>query len=71
MRSKLVTTLTVTLLGIATLSGCATMSERDRNTAVGAAGGAIVGSAVSRGDTGAILGGAVIGGVVGRNVGGK
>lgn len=50
------------------LSGCASMSERDRNTAVGAAVGGVAGSILTDGGTLGTLGGAMIGGAIGRGV---
>jgi osmotically inducible lipoprotein OsmB len=52
-------------------TGCSTwdgMSSANKGTAVGAAGGAVVGNAVGGGALGTV-GGAVVGGAVGREVG--
>ena len=57
------------LAGLA-LGGCASLSERERNTAVGAAVGGVAGSVLTGGSTAGTLGGAVIGGVIGHEVDG-
>ncbi|MCI1192223.1 glycine zipper 2TM domain-containing protein [Calidifontimicrobium sp. SYSU G02091] len=54
------------LLAALALSGCASLSARDRNTAVGAAVGGVAGSVLTDGSAIGTLGGAVIGGVIGR-----
>lgn len=53
-------------LALATLAGCSGMSRQDRNTAVGAAGGAVAGNVLSGGSTLGTVGGAVAGGAVGH-----
>ncbi len=60
----------VAALALAALasSGCASMSERDRNTAVGAAVGGVAGSVLTDGGTFGTLGGAVIGGAIGHGM---
>jgi osmotically inducible lipoprotein OsmB len=50
------------------LSGCAGMSVRDRNTAIGAGIGAVTGSVLTDGSALGTVGGAVVGGVIGREV---
>ena len=63
---------TVWLLALALaalgLAACASMSARDRNTAVGAAVGGVAGSVLTDGSAVGTLGGAVVGGVIGREV---
>lgn len=61
---------TVWLLALAALglAACASMSARDRNTAVGAAVGGVAGSVLTDGSAVGTLGGAVVGGVIGREV---
>lgn len=54
------------LLGLA---GCAGMSERDRNTAIGAGIGAVGGSILTHGNALGTVGGAAVGGVIGNQVG--
>jgi osmotically inducible lipoprotein OsmB len=56
----------VAALAIATLAGCGSMGRQDRNTAVGAAGGAVAGNVLSGGSTLGTVGGAVAGGAVGH-----
>lgn len=51
---------------VASLTACAGISNRDRNTAVGAGVGAVAGHAVTGGSTVGTVGGAVVGGVVGN-----
>lgn len=53
-------------VGALALSGCAGMSPRARDTAVGAAIGGVAGSVLTGGSTGGTVGGAVIGGVIGH-----
>jgi osmotically inducible lipoprotein OsmB len=50
------------------LSGCAGMSTRDKNTAIGAGVGAVGGSVLTGGSTGGAVGGAVVGGVIGNQI---
>lgn len=55
------------LLAVA-LSGCAGMSPRDQNTAIGAGIGAVSGSVLTGGDALGTLGGAAIGGLIGNQI---
>ena len=48
--------------------GCADMSTRDRNTAIGAAAGAVGGAALTGGDPIGTVGGAAVGGYIGSRV---
>ncbi|OHX11260.1 glycine zipper 2TM domain-containing protein [Chromobacterium sphagni] len=57
------------LIAISLLSGCANMSHRQQNTAIGAAAGAVLGSVLTGGGTVGTLGGAAIGGVIGHQTG--
>lgn len=50
------------------LTGCAGMSNQDRNTAVGAGVGAVAGSVLTGGSAAGTIGGAAVGGVVGNQV---
>ena len=52
----------------AALSGCAGMSTRDQNTAVGAGIGAIGGAILTNGSAIGTIGGAAVGGVIGNQV---
>jgi len=56
-----------TLLCVA-LSGCANMTPRQQNTAIGAAVGGVAGSVLTEGDPVGTVGGAVVGGVIGSQV---
>lgn len=53
------------------LVGCANMSERDRNTAIGAAAGGVAGSVLTGGSTTGTIGGAAVGGIIGNQTGRK
>ena len=59
---------TASVLVTATLAACGSMSDRDRNTAVGAAVGGVAGSVLTGGSTTGTVGGAVVGGVVGNQI---
>jgi osmotically inducible lipoprotein OsmB len=50
------------------LTGCAGMSKQDRNTAIGAGAGAVVGGALTGGSAAGTIGGAAVGGVIGNQV---
>ncbi len=50
------------------LTGCAGMSNQDRNTAIGAGAGAVIGGALTGGSPAGVVGGAAVGGVVGNQV---
>ena len=56
----------ITLL--AGLGGCAGMSARDQNTAVGAGIGAVGGAILTNGNPIGTIGGAAVGGVIGNQV---
>jgi osmotically inducible lipoprotein OsmB len=51
------------------MGGCADMSRRDRDTALGAAAGGVVGSVLTDGSAVGTVGGAVVGGVIGDQAG--
>lgn len=57
--------ITAVLLG---LSGCAGMSNKDKNTAAGAGIGAVGGAVLTGGSAIGTVGGAAIGGVIGNQV---
>jgi len=65
-RSAAVALIAAVLLG---LGGCAGMSERDRNTAIGAGVGAVGGAVLTGGSALGTIGGAAVGGVIGNQVG--
>ena len=48
--------------------GCSNMSKQDRNTAVGAGAGAVIGGVLTGGSAIGTVGGAAVGGVVGNQV---
>jgi osmotically inducible lipoprotein OsmB len=50
------------------LGACGSMSDRDRNTAIGAGVGGVAGSVLTGGSTTGTVGGAVVGGVIGNQV---
>lgn len=54
---------------LVSLSGCAGMSTRDRNTITGAAVGAAAGAVLTGGSPIGTVGGSVVGGVIGSEVG--
>lgn len=51
-----------------TVAGCSNMSQKDRNTAIGAGAGAVIGNVLTGGSTAGTVGGAAVGGVVGNQV---
>jgi len=57
--------ISVTAIALTAMTGCSNMSTRDKNTAIGAVGGAILtgGSGIGT------AGGAAVGGVIGHQIG--
>jgi len=53
---------------LAGLGGCAEMSARDKNTAIGAGVGAVGGALLTGGSALGTVGGAAVGGVIGNQV---
>ena len=51
------------------LTGCAGMSTQDKNTAVGAGAGAVIGGVLTGGSAVGTVGGAAVGGVIGNQTG--
>jgi osmotically inducible lipoprotein OsmB len=51
------------------LGGCADMSTRDKNTAIGAGAGAVAGAVLTGGSGVGTVGGAAVGGLIGNQVG--
>lgn len=51
---------------LAGLSGCANMSEQDKNTAIGAGAGGVAGGVITGGSAVGVIGGAAAGGVLGH-----
>jgi osmotically inducible lipoprotein OsmB len=61
--------LSTSLLAVALgLGGCASMSQQDKNTAIGAGAGAVIGGVLTGGSTAGTVGGAAVGGVIGNQV---
>lgn len=58
----------VALTGALALGGCSNMSQRDKNTAIGAGVGAVGGAVLTGGSTMGTVGGAAVGGVIGNQV---
>jgi len=58
----------VTLAVLLSMVACAGMTQREKNTAVGAGVGAVAGSAVTGGSTAGAVGGAAVGGIIGHSV---
>lgn len=50
------------------LGGCGSMSQQDKNTAIGAGAGAVIGGVLTGGSTAGTVGGAAVGGVIGNQV---
>lgn len=50
------------------LTGCAGMSQQDKNTAIGAGVGAVGGSVLTGGSAVGTVGGAAVGGVIGHEI---
>lgn len=68
VKKNLVTTIVATTL-IVGLSGCSSMSARDKNTAIGAGVGAVAGAVLTGGSAWGTVGGAAVGGVIGNQIG--
>lgn len=67
MTTKLRRRLVIVLL-LASLTGCAEMTARERNTAIGAAVGGVAGSVLSNGSGVGTVGGAAVGGIIGNQI---
>ena len=65
---KKLVTRTVTVVLMLGLTACAGMSTRDKNTALGAGAGAVLGSVLTGGSAVGTVGGAAVGGVIGNQV---
>lgn len=63
-----IASLTLAIAALSGMMGCSGMSEKDRNTAIGAGVGAVGGAVLTDGSTLGTVGGAVVGGAVGRNI---
>ncbi len=51
------------------LGGCAGLSDRDRDTAIGAGVGAVGGAVLTGGSAAGTVGGAAVGGIIGNQIG--
>ena len=65
--TRLITLTSAALLALS-LGACAEMSQRDRNTATGAAVGGVAGAVLTGGSAVGTVGGAAVGGVIGNAV---
>ncbi|WP_293765988.1 glycine zipper 2TM domain-containing protein [uncultured Aquitalea sp.] len=54
------------LLAVSLLAGCGSMNRTQRNTAIGATAGAVLGSVLTDGSALGTVGGAAVGGVIGN-----
>lgn len=61
----------VSAIMLLSLSGCSSMSTRDKNTAIGAGVGAVTGAVLTGGSSLGTVGGAAIGGIIGNQIGTK
>lgn len=68
IKRNLLTTMVGATL-ILSLSGCSSMTTRDKNTAIGAGVGAVAGAVLTGGSAWGTVGGAAVGGVIGNQVG--
>ncbi|MCD2516061.1 glycine zipper 2TM domain-containing protein [Massilia sp. G4R7] len=64
---QLVVTATIASAALG-LVGCSGMSQQDKNTAIGAGAGAVVGGVLTGGSAVGTVGGAAVGGVIGNQV---
>ena len=70
MKSTFKSSLTIAGLAFAMMgTGCSSLSEREKSTAIGAGVGGVAGSVLTNGGTLGTLGGAAVGGVIGNEVG--
>jgi osmotically inducible lipoprotein OsmB len=60
-----------TTVAALSLAGCANLTPREQNTALGAAVGGVAGSVLTGGNAVGTIGGAVVGGVVGNRSTGR
>jgi osmotically inducible lipoprotein OsmB len=67
MQRNAISVISVTLL--LSLSGCAGMSERNQDTAYGAAAGGVAGAVLTGGSPIGTVGGAAVGGLIGNVIG--
>jgi len=65
---RLPAAIAATLVLAGALSGCADMTPREKNTAIGAGVGAAAGAVLTNGSPAGTVGGAAVGGVIGNQV---
>ena len=58
----------IAMLMATTMAGCADMTTRQKNTAIGAAVGGVTGAALTHGSALGTVGGAAVGGFIGHEV---
>ncbi|WP_414691702.1 glycine zipper 2TM domain-containing protein [Novimethylophilus sp.] len=63
--------ITIAMLMVTMMAGCAGMSTRQKNAAVGAAVGGVAGAVLTNGSALGTVGGAAIGGLIGHGVDGR
>lgn len=61
--------ISLTASALTVLSGCSNMSQRDKNTAVGAGIGGVSGAILTGGSGIGTAGGAAVGGIIGNQIG--
>ncbi|AIA48791.1 MULTISPECIES: osmotically-inducible lipoprotein OsmB [Serratia] len=66
MNIKRATGVLVVVMATLSVTACGHMSNRDRNTAIGAGVGAVGGAVLTDGSTLGTLGGAALGGIIGH-----
>lgn len=68
-KSMKLLSLLLAVASLSTLTACSTMTNRERDTAVGAGVGAVGGAILTGGSAVGTLGGAAVGGVIGHEAG--
>lgn len=63
-----ITLVAATAVTALSLTACSGMSDREKNTVIGAGGGAVAGSVLTGGSTLGTVGGAAVGGYIGNKV---
>jgi osmotically inducible lipoprotein OsmB len=63
-----ISTSAIVLATVMGLGACSGMTQREKNTAAGAAIGGVAGSVLTGGSTAGAVGGAAVGGVIGNQV---
>lgn len=66
---RLLTSSAITVVVLLGLSACGSMSQQDKNTAIGAGVGGVAGAVLTGGSTVGTVGGAAVGGIIGNQVG--